>query len=140
MSPALDPHMRALWRASLLSGCVSVAIAVAGAIVGGLVVGWNGVWSSLSAGFIALLLVGITAASIRLLARSAGKPSYPAALLGFVFGGWVLKLALFLGFAIGLDGQPWIDPTVLFLVLIAAVIASLAVDVVTVARARLPYV
>ncbi len=45
-----------------------------------------------------------------------------------------------LGLAIVLRDQPWINPVVLFLSLIAGVIGSLVLDVIVVSRSRIPYV
>ena len=43
-------------------------------------------------------------------------------------------------FAVWLRGQAWLDPTVFFVTVIVAVIGSLVLDSVAVARTRVPYV
>ena len=56
-----------------------------------------------------------------------------------MLGGWIVKFVLFLVLAVVLRGQPWINPTVLFLSLIAGVIGSLVVDMIVIFRSRMPY-
>jgi hypothetical protein len=38
-----------------------------------------------------------------------------------------------------LRGQPWISPVILFISIVAGVVGSLLVDVIVVARGRVPY-
>jgi hypothetical protein len=38
-----------------------------------------------------------------------------------------------------LKGQPWIDPLILFISIVVGVVGSLLVDVIVVARSRVPY-
>jgi hypothetical protein len=59
---------------------------------------------------------------------------------GIVLGVWMLKLVVFVVFAIWLRGQGWVDPTVFFVTVIIVVIGSLVLDVVAFQRARVPYV
>ena len=47
-------------------------------------------------------------------------------------------LLLFLVAMLVLRGQPWVQPMVLFLAIVATVLGSLAVDVIVVTRARIP--
>ena len=83
----------------------------------------------------AAVFLGITAASILWAVRYD--------IVGFfaiVLGAWLLKFVAFIAAAILLRDQPWINPTALFLSLIAGVISSLVVDVVVVMKTRIPYV
>ena len=57
-----------------------------------------------------------------------------------VLGGWLLKLGVFLLVMILLAGQPWLDPMVFFLSIVAGVIVSLVIDVIVLTRMRLPNV
>ncbi len=56
-----------------------------------------------------------------------------------MLGGWLLKLVVFIVLVLVLRDAPWLNGTVLFLSLVAGVLASLVVDVLVVARSRLPY-
>jgi uncharacterized membrane protein YczE len=61
------------------------------------------------------------------------------AFFGIVMGTWLLKFALFLVLAFVLRAQPWVTLLALFLALIASILVSLVVDVVAVAKSRMPY-
>lgn len=116
------------------------AIAVVGMVLGGVFVGWVGVTSALIGTLIAAVFLGITAVSILIANRFIGSDLYVGIFFGIVLGGWILKFVLFIVLAIVLRDQPWINPVVLFLSLIAGVIGSLVVDMIVVFRSRLPYV
>jgi hypothetical protein len=113
----------------------AVAIAVVGALIGFLVAGPIAAWSAVIGAAMAGVFLGITAASILWAVRYD--------IVGFfaiVLGAWLLKFVAFIVAAIALRDQPWINPTALFLSLIAGVISSLVVDVVVVMKTRIPYV
>jgi len=57
-----------------------------------------------------------------------------------VLGGWLLKLGVFVVVMILLAGQPWIEPMVFFLSIVAGVLMSLIIDVVVLTQMRLPNV
>ena len=88
---------------------------------------------------IAVVFMGITAASILLANRFAGSDLFVGAFFGIVLGGWLLKFILFIVLVVLLRDAEWLDPVVLFLAIVAGVIGSLVVDVLVVARSRLPY-
>jgi hypothetical protein len=113
----------------------AVAIAVVGGLIGYLVAGPIAAWSAVMGAAMAAVFLGITAASILWAVRYD--------IVGFfaiVLGAWLLKFVAFIAAAILLRDQPWINPTALFLSLIAGVISSLVVDVVVVMKTRIPYV
>jgi hypothetical protein len=113
----------------------AVAIAVVGGLIGFLVAGPIAAWSAVIGAAMAGVFLGITAASILWAVRYD--------IVGFfaiVLGAWLLKFVAFIVAAIALRDQPWINPTALFLSLIAGVISSLVVDVVVVMKTRIPYV
>ena len=113
----------------------AVAIAVVGGLIGYLVAGPIAAWSAVMGAAMAGVFLGITAASILWAVRYD--------IVGFfaiVLGAWLLKFVAFIVAAIVLRDQPWINPTALFLSLIAGVISSLVVDVVVVMKTRIPYV
>lgn len=113
----------------------ALAIAVVGGLIGYLVAGPIAAWSAVMGAAMAGVFLGITAASILWAVRYD--------IVGFfaiVLGAWLLKFVAFIVAAIALRDQPWINPTALFLSLIAGVISSLVVDVVVVMKTRIPYV
>lgn len=113
----------------------AAAIAVVGGVVGLLVAGPTAAWSAFIGAVMAGVFLGITALSILIAVR------YDiVAFFAIVLGAWLLKFVAFIVAAIALRDQPWINPTALFLSLIAGVISSLVVDVVVVMKTRMPYV
>jgi hypothetical protein len=87
----------------------------------------------------AAVFLSITALSILIANRFIGSDLFVGLFFGIVLGGWIVKFVLFLVLAILLRDQPWINPVVLFLSLIAGVIGSLVVDMIVVFRSRIPY-
>jgi membrane-bound metal-dependent hydrolase YbcI (DUF457 family) len=113
----------------------AAAIAVVGGVIGLLVAGPTAAWSAVIGAVMSGVFLGITALSILIAVR------YDiVAFFGIVLGAWLLKFVAFIVAALALRDQPWIDPTALFLSLIAGVIASLVVDVMVVMKTRMPYV
>jgi len=72
--------------------------------------------------------------------RFTASPLYTTLFFVIVLGSWMLKFVLFIVIVLLLRGQPWTNGTVLFLSIVAAVIGTLVVDVVVVARTRMSYV
>lgn len=136
-TPTSNPIMK---KALLWSALVAVAIAVIGATVGGLVAGVPGIAGALLGAALALVFMGITAASILLGNRFAQGEQFVGIFFGIVLGGWLLKLVLFIAVVAILRGQEWFDSVVLFICLVAGVLGSLTVDVIVAARSRMPYV
>lgn len=123
-----------------LGSLLAVGIAVVGCIVGGLTVGMTGVAGALIGTAMALAFTGLTAASILIGLRASGGTLISGAFFGIVLGGWLLKFVVFLVIAILLKDQPWVNSLFLFLSIVVGVVGSLVVDVVVVARSRMPYV
>jgi hypothetical protein len=135
-TPTSNPVLR---RALVWGGLLAVLIMVVGAIVGWFVAGASGVASALVGTAMAVVFMGITAASILIANRFAGSDIFVGAFFGIVMGGWLLKLILFVVLVIVLRSQPWVSPMVLFLSVVAGVIGSLIVDVIVVVKTRMPY-
>jgi hypothetical protein len=124
-----------LRRALVAGGVFAVVLALVGGSIGFLVADGPGVASGLLGAVIAGVFLGITAASILLASR------YDiVAFFGIVMGAWLLKFVLFIVLAVILRDQPWIDPTVLFVTLVVGVVGTLVIDLVVVAKSRMPYV
>jgi len=108
--------------------------------VGVLVAGLPGLWGGLLGALLAFAFLALTAGSIllgqRLTVDDPGSPLF----YGVVLGAWLVKLIVFFVFMFWLRGQSWLDPWVFFLTVIAAVVGSLVVDVLSFVRSRAPYV
>ena len=124
-----------IWGAVLGAG-----IAVIGSIIGLVVDGQRGLVSALVGAVIAFLFVAITAGSVLLGIRVGRGDILHPAFFSIVLGGWLLKFIAFLVLVIILKDQPWINTVVLFITIVAAVAGSLIVDVVVIAKSRMPYV
>jgi hypothetical protein len=129
-----------LRRVLLYGGLLAAAIAVIGGVVGFVAVGPRGLVSALIGTAMAFLFLAVTAASILLANRSTRSDIMNPAFFAIVLGGWLLKFVVFLALVFLLNDQPWIDRTVLFLSIVAGVVGSLVVDVLVIARSRMPYV
>jgi hypothetical protein len=116
-------------------GILAAVIAVGGSILGYLAAGGPGIVSALIGTAMALIFLGITSLSVVI----ASKYDM-IVFFAIVMGAWLLKFVLFLVLIFILKDQPWIQTTVMFLSLIVAVVGTLVVDVVVIARSRMPYV
>ena len=130
-----------IFRASLKwGGILALVIAVIAGGLGYIFDGSRGLTSALIGTAMSIVFLGITAASILFANRWFGTDLFVPIFFGIVMGGWLVKFVLFLVLAVLLKDEPWINPTVLFLSIIAGVIAALTVDVIIVSKSRMPYV
>jgi hypothetical protein len=135
-TPTSNPVLR---RALAWGGLLAAIILVVSAMLGLVFAGLPGLFGALIGTVMAVVFMGITAASILLANRFAGSDLFVGAFFGIVLGGWLLKFIVFIVLVVLLRDATWLDTTVLFLSLVAGVIASLVVDVLVVAKSRLPY-
>jgi hypothetical protein len=124
-----------LKRILVWGSILAAVIAVGGSILGYLAAGVPGIVSALIGTAMALIFLGITSLSVAI----ASKYDM-IVFFAIVMGAWLLKFVLFLVLVVILKDQPWIQTTVMFLSLIVAVVGTLVVDVVVIARSRMPYV
>jgi len=129
-----------LARAIVYGGILTVAIAIAGSVVGYLVAGGPGLVSALIGAGLTALFMGFTALSIVLAARVSKDEVSSTLFFGIVLGVWLLKFVVFIVILVLLRDQPFVQPMVMFVSILVAVIGSLVVDVVAYVRARVPYV
>ncbi len=122
------------------SAAVTGVLAVVLGVVGYLVDGTTGLWSALVGVVVTAVFLSITAGSILIANRWFGDPLYVQIFFGIVLGGWILKLIVFIAAMLVLRGQPWVNPTILFIAIVSSVLASLVVDVVVMLRMRVPAV
>ena len=125
-----------IFRKVLVRGSLLIAaIALAGSIVGGLVAGGSGVASALIGASMTLVFVSITALSVWL-----GAKLPIGGFFGVVMGAWLVKMVIFIILVRVLQDVEGINHPVLGFTLIAAILGSLAVDALTVAKSRQPIV
>lgn len=140
MSPSPVSSTPILRRTLIWSALAALLLGVIAASIGFAVAGTQGLWSGLLGVMLAVIFLGITAGSILFANRWFGDPLYVQLFFAIVLGGWLLKIGLFVVLMIVLRGQPWIEPLVFFLSLVAGIAMSLIVDVVVLMRMRLPNV
>ncbi len=129
-----------LQRVLRYGAVLTLAIAVIGGGLGFAIAGPQGLVSALVGTAMAFVFLGVTAGSIIAANRVTKSDILHPAFFAIVLGGWFLKFVVFLVLVFLLKDQPWIDTVVLFLSIVAGVVGSLVVDLVVVARSRMPYV
>ena len=135
------PTATVILRSSLVwAGLILAALAVVGAIIGFLVAGPSGLWSALIGVAMAGIFFALTAVTMLIGTRMAEDNLFSTGYFALVLGGWFVKVIIFIVVMLLLRGQPWISPLVFFFSALAATIASLIIDIVVFARARVPYV
>jgi len=127
-----------LKRALVYGGLLAAAIAVVGSVLGFLVAGVPGLLGALVGAAMTGLFLGLTALTILLASKVSKGELFSPAFFGIVMGGWLLKLLLFLGIVLLLAQQDFLDPVVMFVTIVVAVLGSLAVDVLAFVRTRTP--
>ncbi|MFK0401496.1 hypothetical protein ACIQTT_04140 [Microbacterium sp. NPDC090225] len=140
MSPNPVSSTPILRRTLIWSAVATVVLAIAAAVVGYVVGQENGLISGLLGVLIAAVFLGITGASILIANRWFGEPLYVQFFFAIVLGGWLLKLIVFFLGVIVLKDQPWLDPVIFFVAIVAGVLMSLVVDAVVLMTMRLPNV
>jgi len=127
-------------RALLVGLVVTSVIAIVAATAGALFSELPGMLGALVGAALGYALLGLTPLSImwgfRLGKGDVLSPGFFAAVLGI----WLLKFVVFLAAVLWLGDQEWLDRTVLFLTIVAAVLATLVTDLVVVVKSRMPYV
>jgi hypothetical protein len=136
-TPTSNPVLR---RALTLGSIVAAALLVVSAVLGLVFAGPEGLAGALVGTAMAVVFMGITAASILIANRFASSDLFVGAFFGIVLGGWLLKFVVFIVLVVLLRDAAWLDTTVLFLSLVAGVIASLIVDVIVITKSRMPHV
>jgi len=127
-------------RALLVGLVVTSVIAIVAATAGAILSELPGMLGALVGAALVYALLGLTPLSImwgfRLGKGDVLSPGFFAAVLGT----WLLKFVVFLAAVLWLGDQEWLDRTVLFLTIVAAVLATLVTDLVVVVKSRMPYV
>ncbi|QIM17069.1 3-oxoacyl-ACP reductase [Leucobacter insecticola] len=135
--PASQPMLMTALRWGIIA---TVALIVVFAGIGWLVSDTRGLVGGVLGAAIGGILLGITVGSIAFANRFIESPSYIVVFFVIVLGSWILKFIGFLVAAVLLRDQSWLDPKVMFFGIISAVIVSLALDVLVIAKSRIPTV
>lgn len=134
--PTSQPMLLRGVRWGIIATLASMA-AFAG--IGFAVAGSRGLVGGLIGAAIGGALLLLTVGSIAFANRFVASPAYLQIFFGIVLGSWTLKLIAFVVAALLLKNQPWLDPKVLFFGLITTVLISIVIDVIIVAKSRVPY-
>ena len=128
-------------RLSLVYGAsLFAAIAVVGSVVGALVSELPGLLSALIGAGMGFVFLAVTAVSILLADRITKGDLLSPVFFALVLGAWLLKFVVFLVLVFTLREASFVDPVVLFVTLVLAVLGGLVTDLVAVSRGRVPYV
>jgi hypothetical protein len=127
-------------RAVFVGAIVTSVIAIVAATWGALVSELPGMLGALVGSALGFALLGLTALSIIWGFRLGKGDVLAPAFFGVVLGTWLAKFVVFLAIVFWLGDQNWLDRQVLFLTIVASLLAGLIADVVVIARARMPYV
>ncbi len=122
-------------RALVLSLVLAAVIAIVGGVVSGLVVGQDGVLSVLVGTAMAVVFAGITVVSLIVAIKYDITVFF-----GIIMGAWLLKAVLFIVVLVLLRDAEFVHDWSLFLSIVAAVVGTLVIDAVVVAKGRLGYV
>jgi drug/metabolite transporter (DMT)-like permease len=129
-----------LTRIISLGAILALVVAAGGSAIGFATDGTRGLISALVGAALAFVFVAITAASVILATRLSRGDMLQPAFFGIVLGGWLLKFIVFLVAAFALRQQDWVNTPVMFGCVIISIVGSLVIDVVVIARSRMPYV
>ncbi|EFG48402.1 hypothetical protein HMPREF0183_0370 [Brevibacterium mcbrellneri ATCC 49030] len=112
----------------------SVVLAAVAGVIGYVAVGMPGLYSALIGAAVSFVFFSITALVLLLTADMD-----PTVMAAGVLGGFLIKIAGFLGVIALLGDKGFYDRLTLFLTLVVGAVVSLSIDVVAVRKARIPY-
>ncbi len=127
---------RALQVGLVVTSVIAIVAATAGALISEL----PGMLGALMGAALGYALLGLTPLSIMWGFRLGKGDVLSPGFFASVLGTWLLKFVVFLAAVLWLGDQGWLDRTVLFLTIVAAVLATLVTDLVVVVKSRMPYV
>ena len=127
---------RALLAGVVVTSIIALIAATAGALISGLA-GMLGAFVGAALGY---ALLGLTPLSIMWGFKLGKGDVLSPGFFSAVLGTWLLKFVVFLAAVFWLGDQQWLDRLVLFITIVASVLASLVTDLVVVAKSRMPYV
>jgi len=117
------------------TGILAAALLIVGGLVGFITTGANGLLSAFIGTAMAIIFAGITALSLIIAIKFD-----LAAFFGIVMGAWLVKAVLFVVLLVVLRDQPFVQPIVLYVTLVVAIVGTLTIDALVVYRSRISYV
>ncbi|HEU5222716.1 MAG TPA: hypothetical protein VFU07_03450 [Candidatus Lumbricidophila sp.] len=130
----------ALRRSLVWGAWAALGLAVIGGGVGFLTGGVPALLGAVIGTLVAVFFMAITAASLLWVNRRAGRENYVVVLAAVVMGGWFVKFIAFVAVLVLLRQVPGLNQWALYLSVIAGVLVSLVVDILSFAKSRTPYV
>ena len=127
---------RALSAGAIVTALIGMVAAVIGALLGELV----GMLGALVGAGVGFALLGLTPVSIMWGFKLGKGDVLSPGFFSAVLGTWLVKFVVFLAAVFWLGDQTWLDSTILFVTIVASVLAGLITDLVVVAKSRMPYV
>ncbi len=135
-SSATQDPMRRIFERVLRELLIATAvIAAVGLVAGYLIDAWAGFFGALLGVVAALIFTGTTALSML---YTLHKP--PSVLAGVVLGAWIGKMVVLIVMLAVLQDMTFYNKIVFAVVLLTAVLTSMAIDVRAVVRGRVPNV
>ena len=119
-----------------MTALIGMVAAVIGALLGELV----GMLGALVGAGVGFALLGLTPVSIMWGFKLGKGDVLSPGFFSAVLGTWLVKFVVFLAAVFWLGDQTWLDSTILFVTIVASVLAGLITDLVVVAKSRMPYV
>ena len=119
-----------------MTALIGMVAAVIGALVGELA----GMLGALVGAGVGFALLGLTPVSIMWGFKLGKGDVLSPGFFSAVLGTWLVKFVVFLAAVFWLGDQTWLDSTILFVTIVASVLAGLITDLVVVAKSRMPYV
>ena len=130
-----------LVRRALSAGAIVTAlIGMVGAVIGALLGELAGMLGALVGAGVGFALLGLTPVSIMWGFKLGKGDVLSPGFFSAVLGTWLVKFVVFLAAVFWLGDQTWLDSTILFVTIVASVLAGLITDLVVVAKSRMPYV
>ena len=127
---------RALSAGAIVTALIGMVAAVIGALLGELA----GMLGALVGAGVGFALLGLTPVSIMWGYKLGKGDVLSPGFFSAVLGTWLVKFVVFLAAVFWLGDQTWLDSTILFVTIVASVLAGLITDLVVVAKSRMPYV
>ena len=127
---------RALSAGAIVTALIGMVAAVIGALLGELA----GMLGALVGAGVWFALLGLTPVSIMWGFKLGKGDVLSPGFFSAVLGTWLVKFVVFLAAVFWLGDQTWLDSTILFVTIVASVLAGLITDLVVVAKSRMPYV
>ena len=119
-----------------MTALIGMVAAVIGARLGELA----GMLGALVGAGVGFALLGLTPVSIMWGFKLGKGDVLSPGFFSAVLGTWLVKFVVFLAAVFWLGDQTWLDSTILFVTIVASVLAGLITDLVVVAKSRMPYV